>query len=66
MTDIKLTHDRVAAVNNKVLWLCVKEFPPPIGPKIQLIDRGAGVAVYGKYSPNSTFTHWQALPRFKD
>lgn len=66
MTDIHLTCDRAAAVNHALPWLPIEQFPPPRGAKLLLINRALGVAVLGPYAPHQGWTHWQALPKFKD
>lgn len=63
---IKLTNDRSAAVNTELPWLDIKTNPPPLGTKLQLINRKLGVAVYGNYTRGVGWTHWQALPKFID
>lgn len=66
MTDIKLTTDKAAAVNQQVYWIPVDKHPPPRGAKVLLINRWYGVATIGNYTPDMGWTHWQGLPKFKD
>jgi len=61
--SVKLTADGAAAVDDQYFWRPV-DFNTPRGCKLQLIDRRAGVAVYGNYLPGSNWTHWAPLPKF--
>jgi hypothetical protein len=65
MTDHKLTHDRFAVVDVNNHWRDAKEFPPPNGPKMLLIDKRLGVAVLGSWRAAGGWTHWAPLPTFK-
>lgn len=63
---IKTTNNGAAAVNTELFWLPIDKVPPPNGPKLLLINRRYGAATMGAYSKTSDWTHWQALPRFKE
>lgn len=63
---IKRTTDGQAMVNTEHHWIPVAEQAPPLGAKLLLIDRRYGVAVLSSYNKDSTWTHWQALPKFQD
>jgi hypothetical protein len=62
---IKKTNDGAAVVNTELHWIPISEVPPPSG-KLQLINARLGVATYGNYVKGQNWTHWQALPTFKD
>lgn len=62
---IRQTNDGAAVVNTEVFWIPMEERQPPVGSKVLLINRAAGVALLGVYQ-REFFTHWAALPRFKD
>jgi len=47
------------------IHLPVTEMEPPRGGKLLLINRCYGVATIGVYSPDSGWTHWHALPKFR-
>lgn len=61
----KLTHDRAAAVDTRYAWRPVGP-DTPRGVKLLIINRAAGVATFGQYSPGSWWTHWAPLPSFQD
>ena len=63
---IKTTADGAAAVNTELFWIPISEVPPPSGVKLQLINRKYGVAHHSIYRKVDDWTHWQALPKFKD
>lgn len=63
---IKTTHDGAAAVNTDLRWIPISEAPPPKGVKLLLINRSDGVAHLSIYRKADRWTHWQALPKFKD
>ena len=63
--SIKQTNDGAAVVDTTVHWISIKKVAPPSG-KLQLINRGLGVAVYGNYASGQNWTHWAPLPTFKD
>jgi len=66
MSDIRITTDRSAAVDVSYPWLPINENTPR-GVKLQLINRQAGVAQYGRLGAKDTFfTHWAPLPKFMD
>ena len=57
---------RAALIDRGYHW---QEITPQTskGAKMQLINRKAGVAVYGTIGSNEKyFTHWAPLPTFKD
>jgi hypothetical protein len=61
----KLTNDHAAMVDTSYHWIPISEIRPPMGAKLQLINKANGVAVYSNWTPNGYWTHWQALPTFK-
>lgn len=63
--SIKPTNDGAAVVDTNHFWIPIHEQKPPIGAKVLLINRAAGVALLGVYQ-RDFFTHWSPLPRFKD
>ncbi|WP_434715928.1 hypothetical protein [Paraburkholderia sp. A3RO-2L] len=63
----KANHDntRVALTDKAYHWLEI-DASTPRGAKVQLINRAAGVAIYGSIgSHEKFFTHWAPLPTFK-
>lgn len=61
-----LSTDRAAAVDRGYKWLPI-DADTPRGVKLQLINRVAGVAQYGRLGTVETFyTHWAPLPTFED
>lgn len=62
--NIRLSTDRSAVVDDRYHWISVDDHPPPVGPKLQLINRYNGVAVYGPWVPGGYFTHWCPIPTF--
>ena len=63
---IKTTYNGAAAVNTEYFWIPVSDTPPPQGVKLLLIDLRSGVAHLSIYRKQDRWSHWQALPRFKD
>lgn len=63
---IKLTSDGEAMVDTDVHWIPIQEQEPPVGVKVQLINRFNRSASTSKYSPRYGWTHWCPLPTFKD
>ena len=64
--NVKISSDRSTAVDHAYPWLPISAATPR-GVKLQLINRSAGVAIYGIYTMNDMFwTHWAPLPKFKD
>ena len=62
--SVTITADKAAAVDQCYFWRPVGP-DTPCGPKVQLINRKAGVATHGTYSPgNKWWTHWAPLPKF--
>lgn len=62
----KLSTDRSTIVDRDYKWLPIDERTPR-GVKLQLINRKAGVAQYGRLgTAESFYTHWAPLPTFKD
>jgi hypothetical protein len=52
------------AVDREYYWQPIATCP--MGVKVQLVNKGYGVAVYGQYRPKETFwTHWAPLPVFR-
>lgn len=64
--NIKTTTDKSAAVDTEYHWIDVDEHAPPVGPKLQLINKYLGVATYGTWSPGGKWTHWAPLPTFRN
>lgn len=65
--EIKLTHTGAAAVNPTVHWLPITaENKPPIGARMLLIRRSAGVAQVTTFRDDGWYTHFAGLPTFKD
>ncbi len=66
MTQAQLSTDRSAAVDRDYKWLPI-DANTPRGVKLQLINKTAGVAQYGRLGTREDFfTHWAPLPTFKD
>ena len=63
---IKTTSDGAAAVNTELFWIPIEQITPPAGVKLMLINRKHGVAHLSIYRKADSWTHWQALPKFKD
>ena len=61
--EIIISSDGAAAVDKSFFWLPVGPSTPR-GVKLQLINKSAGVAVYGHYSDKGVWTHWAPLPKF--
>ena len=59
----QISTDGKAAVDPNYFWKKC-DSNTPRGVKLQLINKAAGVAVYGMWSPGSGFTHWAPLPKF--
>jgi hypothetical protein len=56
---------KTAAIDRQYHWLPIDK-DTPIGVKVQLINKAAGVASYGAHKRGDTFyTHWSPLPTFK-
>lgn len=69
---LRMTHsvpssDGSTSVDPTYHWLTIDK-NTPIGSKIQLINKSAGVAIYGSISSHIDcwFTHWAPLPKFDD
>ena len=56
---------RAALVDKGYLWRPITPATPR-GTKLQLINRGAGVATYGALGGAFFWTHWAPLPTFAD
>jgi hypothetical protein len=67
MTDqIRPSDDRAAMVDSGYFWRKI-DASTPTGVKIQLVNRAAGVAVYGTLGGRERFfTHWAPLPKFPE
>ncbi len=64
---IKVSQNKRAAVNTELFWIPIAEVAPPMGVKLQLINKSCGVATYGSWSGKDKFwTHWQGLPKFQE
>ena len=64
---IRVSQGKRAAVNTELFWIAIADNPPPMGVKLQLINRNCGVATYGTWSAKDKFwTHWQGLPKFEE
>lgn len=62
---IKPTHNGAAVVDTDIFWIPIEQQKPPIGAKVLLINRAAGVALLGIYQ-GDFFDFWSPLPRFKE
>lgn len=63
MTD--KTHDGAAAIDRGYHWRRIDD-NTPLGTKLQLVNKSAGVATYGRiYSRDPWWTHWAPLPTFE-
>ena len=61
----RINNDRTAAVSLNTEWIPIDEHTPR-GVKLQLINKTAGVAQYGRLTSGDTFyTHWYPAPKFK-
>ena len=57
---------KAAIVDRSYHWRAIDDSAPR-GAKLQLINRGAGIATYGRLGTDAGFwTHWAPLPTFKD
>ena len=67
MSNFKTSSDGQAKVDPNYYWISIDK-DTPIGSKIQLINKDAGVAIYGTISSHIDcwFTHWAPLPKFDD
>lgn len=55
---------KTVAVDREYYWQPINTCPK--GVKVQLVNKGYGVAVYGQYTPKEKFwTHWAPLPVFR-
>lgn len=64
---IRVSQGKRAAVNTELVWIAIADIPPPMGVKLQLINRHCGVATYGSWNGKDKFwTHWQGLPKFDE
>lgn len=64
---IKPTSDKAAMVDKDYHWIDVGETPPPVGPRMLLINRRQGVALISNYrAKDSYWTHWCPLPTFAE
>lgn len=55
---------KTVAVDREYYWQPIDTCPT--GVKVQLVNKGYGVAVYGQYRPKEKFwTHWAPLPVFR-
>jgi hypothetical protein len=61
----RLSTDHSTVVDSAYHWISVDDIPPPMGPKLQLINKYNGVAVYGNWAPGGYWTHWAPLPTWK-
>lgn len=59
--NYRISSDKAAAVAPAWHWLPIDENTPR-GVKLQLINRAAGVAVYGHHTGHGDWTHWAPLP----
>lgn len=64
--NTRTTNDQFALVDITNHWIPIDaKNPPPVGPKLLLIDQRLGVAVIGTYSKHGSWTHYAGLPTFK-
>ena len=62
-----MTHnsDQTVAIDRDYHWRIIDK-DTPRGVKLQLINKAAGVAQYGRLgTSNDFFTHWAPLPTFQ-
>lgn len=63
---IRTTADGAAAVNPEVFWVPITAHnKPPIGARILLIRRSAGVAQIAPFKDDDWYTHYAGLPVFE-
>ncbi len=62
--NYKLNTDKTALVATDHYWIPIDD-KTPLGVKLLLINKVAGVAVLGQYVKNAYWTHYSALPMFK-
>jgi hypothetical protein len=63
--QLHLSSDQAAMVDPDYFWRPI-DGNTPLGAKVQLINKDAGVAIYGSInSKESFFTHWAPLPKFR-
>ncbi len=55
---------RTAAVSIDAFWLPIND-ATPLGVKMLLISKQAGIATVGEYRKCDHFDHWFPLPRFR-
>lgn len=61
MTNVKVTSDRSAAVDQGYFWQPLETCP--LSVKVQLLTAG-GIAVYGQFSPDAKgYLGWAPLPK---
>lgn len=61
--NLMLNNARTVAIDPEYHWREINK-DTPRSVKIQLVNKAAGVAVYGVYT-DTYFTHWAPLPTFK-
>lgn len=57
-----------AAVDHNYKYKKCSDHPPPLGKKVILINKAAGVAQLGEFHKvySEYWTHWAYLPTFED
>jgi hypothetical protein len=63
--NFKLTHNMKTAVGLDIFWQRI-DLDTPKGVKMLVIDERAGVAHISILRKEDRWTHWHALPRFKE
>lgn len=59
------TSNKAVVVDKDYHWIPITDDNHPMpGSKVQLINREAGVAMYGHWRPGSEWTHYAGLPTF--
>lgn len=67
MTGLRLTSDKAAAVNPLNTWTKITPTnKPPIGARMLLIRRDAGIAQVVQFKDDGWYTHYFGLPVFGD
>lgn len=62
----ELKRDGTVAVAPDAFWVPVTDPSTPRGVTVWVINREHGVATRGQITPESPWTHWFPLPKFKD
>ena len=67
MTGLRTTTDGAATVNPSVFWVKITpDSKPPVGARVLLINKAAGVAQIAPFKYDGWYTHYAGLPVFKE